>query len=232
MTCRGGAGSRPMTGSDDDPPPEAQRLSMPVGAWDVSGTLATDEGAAASRLYGLSRGVPDEGAAAVSGIWPCEVMTCGQDPRGGPQIGIEGVGAFDEHELIGVEASDLAVHLFSMDQFAVRAQRGGWTDEHTLRVAFETTLDGQPVTEVITSSSEELDLMRGHVVEHVGGVRAVTTELTMRWRSVRTRRFWLLLRCGCLRRARAHRCRGERPRRPPVQHGSVRRARSARRLDR
>ena len=56
MTCRGGAGSRPMTGSDDDLPPEPQRLSMPVGAWDVSGALATDEGAAASRLYDLSRG--------------------------------------------------------------------------------------------------------------------------------------------------------------------------------
>ncbi len=117
----------------DGIPIEVARLEAFVGDWMVTGTLES------------------EGTTSiVSGRWRFERAADGWGVRGRMLTEIESMGAFEEDELIGFDRPDGEVHLFSMNQFAVRDHRGGWSSDDTLRVEFAGLQDGRRITEVIT----------------------------------------------------------------------------------
>lgn len=92
---------------------------------------------------------------------------------------IEGMGSFEERELIGFDAVDENVHMFSMNKFTIRYHIGGWEDDTTLKTSYEHETEGTRTVEVITVRFETQDRMAGMVVEQVDGKTVLTTELEM-----------------------------------------------------
>lgn len=117
--------------------------------------------------------------AAVSGRWRFEEAVNGWGVLGVMDTEIEGMGAFQENELIGFDSVEGKVHLFSMNKFAIRDHIGGWTDQETLVVRYEGDDEGKLVAEEITVEFLKPDHMTGRVIEQSDGVVLITTELSM-----------------------------------------------------
>jgi hypothetical protein len=88
---------------DDQPPEEARRLEAFLGEWLVEGTLRSGQS-----------------TSAISGLWRFERAIDGWGLVGRMQTDIEGVGSFEEHELIGFGANDQCVHMCSANRYAIR----------------------------------------------------------------------------------------------------------------
>lgn len=147
----------------DTIPIEANRLAALVGDWTVAGTLTAD-------------GKP----AAVSGHWRYVAVADGWGLRGALATEIEGLGSFEECELIGFDPAEGKVHLTSMNRYAVRDHVGYWVDETHLSVVYRgKTAAGGAVTEQIDICFDDADEITSDVVETVDGAVAITTELRM-----------------------------------------------------
>ena len=151
-----------MTTVDDGLPIEAKRLAAFLGEWRVEGTLSAE-------------GFP----AAVSGRWTFEQAVNGWGVRGTLHTEIEGMGAFEESELIGFDETEGMIHLFSMNRYAIRDHSGGWIDETKLSVQYKGKQEGKDVTEAITIDFVAPGRMVGGVIEKADGVVVITTDLTM-----------------------------------------------------
>lgn len=92
---------------------------------------------------------------------------------------IEGMGAFEENELIGFDSVEGKIHLFSMNKFAIRGHIGQWTDQNTLVVRYTGEDEGKVVTEEITVEFTKPGRMTGRVIERSDGEVLITTDLTM-----------------------------------------------------
>jgi hypothetical protein len=149
-----------VTPEDPDPPVEARRLEAFLGEWNVVGTLTTEEG-----------------PAVVSGRWRFESAVNGWGVLGVLHTEIEGVGAFEENELIGFDANEGKIHLFSMNKFAIRDHTGGWLDEVRLRVQWQVAQGSAHVIEAIEIEFATPDRMIGRVIETTDGVVVATTDL-------------------------------------------------------
>jgi hypothetical protein len=147
---------------DGTTPVEAVRLQAFAGDWVVSGTLDAE-------------GTPS----AVSGSWHFEPAADGWGVRGRMETTIDGMGTFEEDELIGYDPTDGAVHMFSMNRFAVRDHRGGWATEDELEVEFTDRQDGRTVSEIIAIRFVGADRMEARVIELADGELVVTTDLTL-----------------------------------------------------
>jgi hypothetical protein len=143
-------------------PQEAERLAIFIGAWSVEGTLRTGDG-----------------DAPVSGSWTFDQATDGWGVRGVMETEIEGMGAFEEAELIGFDAATGQVHLFSMNRFAIRDHVGSWTTADQLTVEYEDDDGDHVVTEVITIDVETADRLVGRVMESADGETTIETNLVL-----------------------------------------------------
>jgi hypothetical protein len=150
------------TAGSDLPPDQAKKLAAFLGEWRVEGVLRAGD---------------DQ--AAVSGRWRFEKAVDGWGVLGVMDTEIEGMGVFEESELIGFDAVDGKVHMFSMNKFAIRDHVGGWTDENTLVVRYTGEDEGKLVTEDITVEFRPPSRMMGRVVEQADGGILITTDLTM-----------------------------------------------------
>jgi hypothetical protein len=147
---------------DDTVPSEAARLQAFAGDWVVSGALEAE---------GSTSGV--------SGRWHFEPASDGWGVHGRMETTIDGLGTFEEEELIGYDPTDEAVHMFSMNRFAVRDHRGGWVTEEQLEVEFNGRQEGRTVSEIITIRFLGADRMEGRVIERADGELVVKTDLTL-----------------------------------------------------
>lgn len=142
-------------------PEPARKLDALLGTWAVSGTMTMGDG-----------------AARVSGRWRFSRVADGYGVRTALQTTIEGMGTFEEEELIGFDPSEERIHFFSLNKFAVRDHVGGWKDDHTLYVEYNGEQQGEHCREGMTITLAG-DRMEGHVVETLAGVVVVTTALTL-----------------------------------------------------
>lgn len=144
-------------------PDEAKRLVAFIGEWDVTGSMSdgTDQ-------------FP------VTGRWMFTEAIDGWGVNGIMVTDIEGMGSFEESELIGLDAVTGEVHMFSMNKFTIRDHVGGWEDDHTLVTRYAADDGGTRTVEVITVTFHDLDRMTGSVVEQVDGETVLTTDLRMR----------------------------------------------------
>lgn len=147
---------------DDTIPLEATSLQAFAGDWVVAGTLE----AAGS-------------TSAISGRWHFEPAADGWGLRGRMETSIDGLDTLEEDELIGYDATDGDVHMFSMNRLAIRDHRGGWINERELEVAFAGRLEGRAVSEIFTIRFVGADRIEARVLEHADGELVVTTDLTL-----------------------------------------------------
>lgn len=138
-------------------PVDAQKLAVFLGEWKTEGSM----------IAGKDR-------SAVSGNWTFVEAVGGFGVRGIMQTEIEGVGAFEEIELIGFDPVDSKVHLFSMNKFTIRDHVGGWKGE-SLVTLYEGGDSGRRVTEEITVEVIAPSRMLGHVTERVDDEIVLTT---------------------------------------------------------
>jgi hypothetical protein len=151
-----------MTPVDDGLPPEdAMRPAAFLGEWTVQGALKAGE-------------LP----AAVSGRWRYEQAVDGWGVRGILFTEIEGMGTFEENELIGFDAPEGKIHLFSMNKYAIRDHSGDWDGEGRLAVRSIAVQEGQEVTEEITIDFVAPHRMVARVVEEANG-EVVITDLSL-----------------------------------------------------
>lgn len=149
-------------GSEEGPPEEAERLSAFIGEWQVEGLMSDG-----SDHF------------SVAGQWRFTEAIDGWGINGSMQTDIQGMGSFEECELIGFDAVRGKVHMFSMNRFAIRDHVGGWKDESTLTTEYEDEDDGSRTQEVITVRFNTPDRMSATVVEQVDGQTVLTTDLEL-----------------------------------------------------
>jgi hypothetical protein len=156
----GKEGRRMATADEGNPPDEAARLAAFLGEWSVSGSLTAGDS-----------------PASVSGTWRFDQAADGWGVRGQMHTDIEGMGAFEEEELIGFDAEAKQVHMFSMNRYAVRDHVGGWVSDDTLLTRYSGRSDGTEVTEEISGEFVAPDRMVGRVVERADQAVVLTTDL-------------------------------------------------------
>jgi len=139
----------------------SQRLNALLGTWSVSGEMKT-------------AGIP----AKVSGRWVFARAADGFGLKVDSQTSIEGLGTFEENELIGYDSADMVIHLFSLNKFVVRDHTGDWTDDHTLYVEYKGKLNGKVCKEGITITIID-DKMVAKIVETLDDELTVLTDLTL-----------------------------------------------------
>lgn len=169
LTCGNGSEQKDFHMSADDglPPDEAKRLAAFMGEWTVAGSL----------MIGEER-------AEVSGRWRFEQAIDGWGVIGIMRTEIEGMGTFEENELVGFDEVGGNIHLFSMNKFTIRDHVGGWTGEDTLLLEYSgTNGEGKLVTEEITIDFIRPDGILGHVIEKTDGEVMVSTDLILERRS-------------------------------------------------
>jgi hypothetical protein len=148
--------------SEESPPEEAKRLKAFIGEWRVSGEM----------IEGANR-FP------ISGRWSFSEAINGWGVKGKMLTSIEGMGSFEEEELIGLDAVAGLIHLVSMNRITIRDHVGGWNDRGALVTSYESENDGELTTETISVRFPEADRMEGTVIEQVDGVTVLETELQL-----------------------------------------------------
>ena len=142
-------------------PEPARQLEVFIGIWEVSGSMA---------MEGKSLNV--------TGRWQFSRIANGHGIRTTSQTTIEGLGAFDEEELIGFDPGDGKIHLFSLNKFAVRDHVGTWKEDQVLYVEYTGIQEGKQCHEGITIRFEG-DQMHADIVETLEGKVIVTTKLNL-----------------------------------------------------
>jgi len=142
-------------------PEPARKLDALLGAWVVAGSITS--GDAPARISGRWQFTPAAGGAGV---------------RMAGQTSIEGLGTFEEEELIGFDPGDGTVHIFSLNLLAVRDHIGAWRDDRTLVVEYNGTQGAKHCWEQITLAIDG-DRMHATVVETLDGEVVATTSLSL-----------------------------------------------------
>jgi hypothetical protein len=150
------------TVANDHPPEEARRLTAFLGQWRVEGTLRNGES-----------------QAAVFGRWKFEPAIDGWGVSGIMDTNIEGMGTFEESELIGLDTVGGQVHMISANKYTIRDHLGEWTREDQLKVRYKGTHGLSEITEEITLDFEGHDRIVARVIEHADGAVVMTTDLTL-----------------------------------------------------
>jgi hypothetical protein len=127
-------------------PVEAERLRAFLGDWDVHGTLTAGKN-----------------PAAVAGRWHFAKAADGWGAQGEMTTEIEGMGAFEEHELIGFDPIEKKVHMISMNKFAIRDHSGDWQSETQLSVVYAAMVDGHEANERISLDFGNPNGIRGRL---------------------------------------------------------------------
>lgn len=152
-----------MSNSRDIPtiPEPARKLRALLGVWVVSGSMTTGDN-----------------SAQISGRWRFISVADGWGVRTAGQTSIEGLGTFEEEELIGFDQSEGKVHMFSLNMFAVRDHVGGWRDKRVLHVEYNGDQGGKHCRERITIAIDR-ERMSATIVEALDGEVVATTRLTL-----------------------------------------------------
>lgn len=150
------------TSKVDQRPGDAERLESFLGSWEVKGRLSSPQS-----------------QSAVVGKWHFDRAIDGWGVVGRLTTTIEGMGEFEEAEVIGLDAETGQVHMFSANRFAIRDHVGGWTDSHHLVVEYEDTGGATATKEVISVHFAEPGRMDARVVESADGEVVLTTDLTL-----------------------------------------------------
>ena len=145
-------------------PDGARRLQVFVGDWKVEGTLTFE-------------GKPLK----VKGTWKISSAAAGWGVLNVGRMELEGMGKYEEVDILGFNPGEKLVHLFSLtNTAAVHDHKGRWSDDTTLNFVYEGSQEGKKYREEITVkfhspkewSINELDSLDGQIIS--------TMEITLR----------------------------------------------------
>ena len=132
-------------------PVEAKKLGFLVGQWNIEGYL-TFEG---KRLR-------------AKGVWMLSWAAAKWGILNVGEIEIEGMGVYEEVDLIGFDAGEKLYHLIPVtNSAATHDHKGNWLDEKTLRFSYEGFQEEKPYREDIEikiKSPNELAIMERDVL--------------------------------------------------------------------
>jgi len=114
-------------------PNEAKRLQYFVGDWNAEGSL-TFQGRAFK----------------VKGSWKFSSAAAGWGILNEPKMDIEGLGAYEEVDILGFDPGEKMFHFFAVTNTgAARDHKGRWLDDKTFSVFHEALQDGKIYREEI-----------------------------------------------------------------------------------
>ena len=114
-------------------PDEAKKLGFLVGEWNIEGYLTFQN----KRLK-------------VKGVWMLSWAAAGWGILNVGELELEGLGVYEEVDILGFDAGEKMYHLFSVtNTAATHDHKGNWLDEKTLRFSFEGLQGGKGYKETI-----------------------------------------------------------------------------------
>lgn len=117
----------------------------------------------------------------LTGKLRCEKAAGGWGLKDKFTMDIEGMGTYDEDDLIGFDPGEGKVHLFSLTNTgATHDHKGDWTDKDTLYLEYNGLQDGKPYREEITIRFAGPNRFSIHEVDKVDGQITMTMDVTLR----------------------------------------------------
>jgi hypothetical protein len=114
-------------------PNEAKRLQFFLGDWNAEGSLTF-------------QGRPFK----VKGLWKFTSAAAGWGILNIGKMDIEGLGAYEEVDILGFDPGEKMFHFFSVTNTgAARDHKGRWLDDNTISVFHEALQEGRTYTEEI-----------------------------------------------------------------------------------
>ncbi len=147
-------------------PDEAKSLGRFIGEWSIEGTL-TIEG----------NPLP------MTGEWTFTPVAGGWGLLAVMRSQVEGLGAYEEGDLIGFDKETGKFHIYSItNSAAVHDHVGGWTDENTFEIAYEGLQDGKAYRETAVMRVLPDGTLRLESTDYVEGDLASIIAVTLRKR--------------------------------------------------
>jgi hypothetical protein len=143
---------------------EAKDLGVFLGDWKVEGVMTFE-------------GTPLK----VAGRWKFDRAAAGWGLKATLKMEIEGMGLYEEDDLIGFDPSDGMVHLFTLtNTAAVHDHKGNWKNTRRLFLEYAGIQDGKTLTEEISvafSGSEQFNIEE---IDKLGGQVISTMDVTLK----------------------------------------------------
>lgn len=145
-------------------PQEAKKLESFLGNWTIEGNMTVE-------------GSPLK----ASGIWHFAKAAAGWGIKGSMKMEIEGLGSYEEDDLVGFDRETGRFHLYTLtNSAAVHDHLGSWTDEDTLKLEYDGLQDGKKFREEITVRIKNPSEFEIHEVDKVEGQVNMTMDVTLR----------------------------------------------------
>jgi hypothetical protein len=147
-------------------PDGAKTLERFIGDWTFDGTL-TIEG----------------NALPMTGEWSFTGVAGGWGVRGAMTSEVEGLGSYEEDDLVGFDQETGKVHIYSVtNSAAVHDHVGEWSDENTLQAEYDGLQGGKPYHEAIRVRFTASDVIEMESQDYVEGELASAIVVTLRKR--------------------------------------------------
>jgi hypothetical protein len=144
-------------------PDEARKLARFIGAWSVDGTLTVE-------------GNPLK----MVGEWIFAPSAAGWGVRASLRAEIEGLGAYEEDDLVGYDIETDTFHIYSLtNSGAVHDHVASWTSENVLEFEFDGLQGGKPYREVGRMDLLAADRILATSTDYVDGQEASSMEVTL-----------------------------------------------------
>lgn len=145
-------------------PPEANKLGIFVGEWNIEGYL-TFQG---KNLK-------------VKGVWILSWAAAKWGVLNVGEMEIEGLGVYEEVDILGFDEGEKRYHLFSVtNTAATHDHKGNWLDDKTMRFSYQGLQEGKKYKETIdirSVSSTELAITE---TDELDGQTVSTMDITLR----------------------------------------------------
>jgi hypothetical protein len=147
-------------------PEETSRFARFAGEWALEGTLTLE-------------GTP----LPMTGSWTFTIVAGGWGVRGVMRSQVEGLGTYEEDDLVGFDQETGQFHVYSItNSAAVHDHVGGWTDPHTFEIAYEGRQGGKPYREMARVKFSNDATLEMESTDYVDGQLASVLAVTLRKR--------------------------------------------------
>jgi len=143
---------------------EAKKLGIFVGEWNIEGYF-TFQGKSLK----------------VKGVWMLSWAAAKWGVLNVGEMEIEGLGVYEEVDILGFDASEKLYHLFSVtNTAATHDHKGNWLDDKTMRFFYQGLQEGKPYKETIDITSVSTTELTITETDELDGQTVSTMDITLR----------------------------------------------------
>ena len=145
-------------------PKEVKKLKSFLGEWIVEGRLTFE-----SDTF------------KVEGLWKFDQAAKGWGVLAILKMNIEGLGEYEEVDLVGFDPGSGLFHIFSVtNTAATHDHKGNWLDDKTLKVTYEGLQEGKKQKEEITIKFDHPNEWSIHEIDTINGKITSTMDVKLR----------------------------------------------------